>query len=103
MTFVKELFIAKNTLGSGSVWDIAFSTDPAQAFMMIPDGTNERIWIVRRESLELVSGFGSAGHWAGQFYGAHSIAADSKGNLYVTETYGGSGSRSSSTRGWGRP
>ena len=88
-TFVKELFIAKNTLGSGSVWDIAFSTGPAQAFMMIPDGTNERVWIVLREPLELVGGFGSAGHWAGQFYGAHSIAADSKGNLYVTETYEG--------------
>ncbi len=88
-TFVKELFVAKNTLGSGSVWDIAFSSDPAQAFLMIPDGTNERVWIVLREPLELVSGFGSAGHWAGQFYGAHSIAADSKGNLYVTETYEG--------------
>ena len=30
-TFVKEMFIAKNTLASGSVWDIAFSTGPAAA------------------------------------------------------------------------
>ena len=28
-TFVKEMFIEKNTLGSGSVWDIAFSKDAA--------------------------------------------------------------------------
>ena len=33
--------------------------------------------------------FGRAGHWAGQFYGAHNIAADSEGNLYITETYEG--------------
>src|SRR5438105_1697918 len=57
-TFVQELFIAKNTLGSGSVWDIAFSTDAAQRFMMVPDGTNERVWIVRRNPLALVGGFG---------------------------------------------
>ena len=88
-TFVRELFVARNTLGSGSVWDIAFSPDPAQRFMMVPDGTNERVWILQREPLELVGGFGTAGHWAGQFYGAHNIAADSKGNLYITETYEG--------------
>ncbi|MCA1586798.1 MAG: hypothetical protein LC791_19170, partial [Acidobacteria bacterium] len=29
------------------------------------------------------------GHWAGQFYGAHNLAVDSKGNLYITETYEG--------------
>ena len=41
-TFVKEAFIAKETLGSGSVWDIGFSTDPAQTFLFVPDGTNQR-------------------------------------------------------------
>jgi DNA-binding beta-propeller fold protein YncE len=88
-TFVKEGFIAKNTLGSGSVWDIAFSIDPAQTFLIVNDGTNQRVRIIRRDSLEVVSTFGRAGHWAGEFYGAHNIAADSKGNLYITETYEG--------------
>jgi hypothetical protein len=37
----------------------------------------------------VLSEFGGAGHWAGQFYGAHNIAADSKGNLFITETYEG--------------
>ena len=32
-TFVKETFFAKNTLGSGSVWDIAFSKDPQQRYI----------------------------------------------------------------------
>ena len=88
-TFVKEAFIAKYTLGSGSVWDIGFSIDPAQTYLFVPDGTNQRIRVLLRESLEVVSTFGRAGHWAGQFYGAHNLAVDSKGNLYITETYEG--------------
>jgi hypothetical protein len=88
-TFVKEAFVARRTLGSGSVWDISFSNDPAQTYLMIPDGTNQQIWILLRETLEVVSAFGRAGHWAGQFYGAHNSAVDSTGNLYITETYEG--------------
>ena len=88
-TFVREGFVAKQTLGSGSVWDIAFSPDPAQTFLIVPDGTNQQIWILKRDTLEVVSVFGRAGHWAGQFYGAHNIASDRAGNLYITETYEG--------------
>ena len=36
-----------------------------------------------------MSAFGQAGHWAGQFYGAHVLAADAKGNLFIGETYEG--------------
>ena len=88
-SFVKEGFVAKATLGSGSVWDIAFSTDQAQSYLIVPDGTNQQIWVLWRDTLEVVSAFGRAGHWAGQFYGAHNIATDSKGSLYITETYEG--------------
>jgi DNA-binding beta-propeller fold protein YncE len=88
-TFVDEVFIAKETLGSGSVWDIAFSSDSAQTYLLVPDGTNQEVRVVKRDTLEVVSAFGQAGRWAGQFYGAHNIAADSRGNLYVTETYEG--------------
>jgi len=88
-TFVKQAFIAKTTLGSGSVWDIAFSPDAAQTHLIVPDGTNQQIYVLRRDSLQVVSAFGRAGHWAGQFYGAHNIAADAKGDLYITETYEG--------------
>ena len=88
-TFVKEGVIAKETLGSGSVWDIGFSIDPQQRFLFVPDGTNQRVYIVDRQSLEVVSAFGGAGHWAGQFYGAHNLAVDAHGNLFITETYEG--------------
>jgi hypothetical protein len=89
-TFVKEMFIGKETIGgSGSVWDIAFSIDPAQKFIITPDGTNEIVWQLLRNSLEVVGNWGSAGHGAGEFYGAHSIAIDSKSNVFITETYEG--------------
>ena len=39
--------------------------------------------------LQVVSTFGGGGRWAGQFYGAHNLAVDSTGDLYITETYEG--------------
>jgi hypothetical protein len=88
-TFVKEVFVAKQTLGSGSVWDLTFSIDQAQTYLIVNDGTNQQIWVLRRDTLEVVGAFGQAGRWAGQFYGAHVQAADSRGNLFIGETYEG--------------
>jgi hypothetical protein len=87
--FVKEAFYARNTLGAGSVWDFTFSKDPGQRFIMLADGQNERVRIILRETLEELTSFGDGGRQPGQFYGVHSIASDSKGNLYTTETYEG--------------
>ena len=88
-TFVQEAFIAKETFGSGSVWDVGFSIGPEQTFLIVIDGTNQQVYVLRRKSLEIVNTFGGAGHWAGQFYGAHNLAVDSHGNLFITETYEG--------------
>jgi DNA-binding beta-propeller fold protein YncE len=88
-TFVKEAFIAKRTLGSGSVWDIAFSKDPEQKYIYLADGENDRVHIILRSTLEVLTSFGQGGRQPGEFYGPHSIATDSKGNIYVTETYRG--------------
>ena len=88
-TFVKEAFYARNTLGSGSTWDIAFSRDPEQRYIFLADGTNAKVRIILRETLEELSNFGDGGRQPGQFFGVHSIASDSKGNLYTTETYEG--------------
>jgi DNA-binding beta-propeller fold protein YncE len=88
-TFVKEGFIAKRTLGSGSAWDIAFSKDPQQKYIYLADGENDRIHILLRDTLQVLTTFGEGGRQPGEFYGPHSIATDSKGNIYVTETYRG--------------
>jgi DNA-binding beta-propeller fold protein YncE len=88
-TFVKEGFVEKRTLGSGSAWDIAFSKDPKQTYIYLADGENDRIHILLRDTLEVLTTFGEGGRQPGEFYGPHSIATDSKGNIYVTETYRG--------------
>ena len=88
-TFVKEVFLSRRSLADGSVWDVAFSTDPAQTFLYVADGRNMRIRVLKRDTLEELTTFGDGGRQPGQFYGVHSIAVDSKGNLYTTETYEG--------------
>jgi DNA-binding beta-propeller fold protein YncE len=88
-TFVREQFIARETFGSGSVWDLGFSPDPEQRYVIVIDGTNQQVYVLDRQSLELVSTFGGGGHWAGQFYGAHNLAVNSRGDLFITETYEG--------------
>jgi DNA-binding beta-propeller fold protein YncE len=88
-TFLKEHFFAKDTLASGSTWEIAFSKDPEQRFIYLTDGQNERVRIVERSTMKELTSFGRGGRQPSQFYGVHSIAVDSKGNIYTTETYEG--------------
>jgi DNA-binding beta-propeller fold protein YncE len=88
-TYVKEAHFARQTLGSGSAWDLAFSKDPQQRFIFLADGTNEKIRVIVRETMMELTNFGDGGRQPGQFFGVHSIATDSKGNIYTTETYEG--------------
>jgi len=84
--FVKEGFFGN--IGA-STWDIAFSKDPEQTYIFVPDGTNQRVRVILRENLQELTNFGQGGRYPGEFFGAHSIAIDSDGNLYTTETYEG--------------
>jgi hypothetical protein len=88
-TFIKEAHFARQTLASGSAWDLAFSKDPQQRFIFLADGTNEKIRVIVRETMMEITNFGDGGRQPGQFFGVHSIATDSKGNIYITETYDG--------------
>lgn len=87
--FVKEQFIAKRSLADGSVWDIAFSKDPQQKYIYLADGRNQKVYVILRDTLEVLTSFGDGGRQPGQFFGVHSIATDSKGNIYTAETYEG--------------
>ena len=88
-TFVKEKRIAKETLGDGAVWDIAFSKDADQKYIYLADGKNMKVYIMDRESLEILTSFGDGGRQPGQFFAVHNVATDSKGNIYTVETYEG--------------
>ena len=87
--FVEEIYLATKTLGSGSVWDIAFSRDDDQTFAYVADGVNQQVHVLRRKPLEYLYSFGSGGRMSGQFFGTHSLEVDSQGNIYTTETFEG--------------
>ncbi len=89
-TFVEETIVAPQTLSQGSTWDVAFSPDPAQEFMYLADGQNMKVYVMDRESLDVLYSFGDGGRQPGLFFAVHSIATDSNGNIYTTETYEGS-------------
>jgi len=88
-TFVSEHIYNPATLAQGSTWDIAFSPDEGQEFIYLADGQNFKISIIDRASMEVLYTFGDGGRQPGLFYAPHSIATDSEGNIYTTETYEG--------------
>lgn len=88
-TFVKEGQVAALTTASGSTWDIAFSRDADQEFIYVADGSNHKVHILDRDTLEVLAEFGDGGRQPGLFFGTHSIITDSLGNIYTTETYEG--------------
>jgi DNA-binding beta-propeller fold protein YncE len=88
-TFVQELIVAPRTLGDGSTWDVAFSRDEEQKYLYLADGKNMKIYIIERATMEILTSFGDGGRQPGQFFAVHSIATDSHGNIYTTETYEG--------------
>jgi sugar lactone lactonase YvrE len=83
--FVRETRIAPNTLANGSVWDIAFSRDPQQRYLYVADGSNMRVHVLERSSLNHLTSFGEGGRYPGQFLAVSGVATDSKGNLYTIE------------------
>jgi hypothetical protein len=87
-TFIKEKLIEPQTL-NGTVFGIAFSPDPEQRFAYIPDGRNEKVWILDRKSLDILGAFGCPGHAGGCLTTPHSIAVDARGNVYIGETWEG--------------
>ena len=70
----------------GTAWWVAFSRDPQQRYMYVMNGRNETVHVLDHESGKILNTFGRPGHQAGQFTHGHTIALDSRGNLYVAET-----------------
>lgn len=83
--FVKEFFVETDTLGNGSTWDVDVSADKKQSCLYNPDGENNRVWTLARQTGEILATFGRNGRSAGQFHWVHNLAVDSKGNIYTAE------------------
>jgi sugar lactone lactonase YvrE len=83
--FVVEQVVAPLTRASGSAFVIALSPDADQRWLYLADGTNHKVWILRRSDLQIVGVFGRGGRQVGQFLRPHGMGIDSEGNLYVGE------------------
>jgi hypothetical protein len=81
--YVNEVVIAPATLGSGSVADIAFSPD--ERFIYVADGMNERVHIVDREALTVLTSFGVGGRQPSEFRELGRVVVDDEGNIYTGE------------------
>lgn len=87
-TFVQEGFVSRETRDLGTAYGVALSQDPDERWVFVNDGSNNRIWILRRSNLEVVGSFSSYGRQGGQVVSAHSMVVDLDGNIYVGETRG---------------
>ncbi|HSH74471.1 MAG TPA: hypothetical protein VLA09_02110 [Longimicrobiales bacterium] len=89
-TFVREAVLARDTYGPGAVWDFALDpTDSSQQYLFVPDGTNNKVWILDRESLEPVYSWGQGGRQAGQFDWLHNMKFNAQGDFYTAEVQTG--------------
>jgi len=93
MIIAKETKGATATIGSltlnsaGSVWDVAFSADAGQRYLFVADGHNDRIRVLRRDTLAEVGQIGDGGRQPGRFLAPGSVAVDSRGVLYTGEQH----------------
>ena len=83
--FVRELFVARETLERGAAGTVNFSTDPQQKYLLVGDIMNNVVWILNRSDGAVAGRFGGHGRGAGQFHWLHVIAMDARGNLYTGE------------------
>jgi hypothetical protein len=84
-TFVSEAFFRRETRLNGSVSELAFSPDAAQAHLFMVDGVNNELRIVDRATSAVLGRVGRPGRYAGQFHVVHNVAVDQQGNVYTTE------------------
>jgi DNA-binding beta-propeller fold protein YncE len=75
--------------GSGAAFSVVLSHDPQQQFVFVADGTEHKVWILRRADLAVVGQLGSEGSGPGQLGITHNLATDSRGHLYVAEAVPG--------------
>ncbi len=89
-TYVTQVFIGRECkapeCGNGSTAaSTAFSTDADERYLFVGNRSQARVMVFERRGLQLLGSFGEWGSAPGQFGTLHHMAADSTGNLYVTE------------------
>jgi len=88
--YVNQVFIGRDCrapqCGNGqTAASTSFSTDPEQRFLYVGNRSQAKVMVLDRAALSVLDSFGQSGSKPGEFGTLHHMAADSKGNLYVTE------------------
>ena len=78
--------IDTHTYRSGSVWDMTFSRDPQQTYIYAANGVDQKINILLRSSLEVLTSSAMADVVRDSSLASTISRPISKGNLYATET-----------------
>ena len=87
--YLMERFVLPETGGSGTGFSLGLSRDPEQRILYLIDGTNQRVWMLNRDDLEILGRFGRPGRQAGEFIRAHMVVLDSREYLYTGEAGNG--------------
>ena len=82
--YLTQGFVNRTTSNS-SCGTVAFSPDRDQRYIYCPDFNKGEIVIVDRKTLETLTAFSSRGAEPGQLQNPHTLAVDSKGNIYTAE------------------
>ncbi len=88
-SFVREAVVSPATLGSGSVWDIAFSSDANERFVYVANGQEQTVHVLRRDTLAEAGTIGTGGRGPGYFFGVGSVAVNAQGNVITGESLQG--------------
>jgi DNA-binding beta-propeller fold protein YncE len=88
--YVGQVFIGRECkapeCGNGTTAaSTAFSTDSQQRFLYVGNRSQANVMVLDRTTLRILDSFGRWGSAPGEFGTLHHMAADSRGNLYVTE------------------
>jgi hypothetical protein len=73
----------------GSCSSVEFSRDPGEKYIYVINEIDEEVDVADRATGQVLGSFGRPGHQVGEFMHAHTMAVDSKGNLYVGESVDG--------------
>ena len=69
----------------GTTYKLVISRDADQKYLYVADGTNNRVWILDRQTGRTLGSFGGNGRYAGQLHWINAIGQDSRGNIYTGE------------------
>lgn len=81
--FIRDIVIGDGTGGTRTATDVGFSPDGT--YVYVADMMNGRVWILLRETHEVLGSFGKNGRYPGEFIWLHSLDVDSQGNIYTAE------------------